>query len=559
MNCQYFHEQYVELLDPDTGPLRAARTELTEHLTSCRPCGQFYGGITRTLALLQPSRQVGASPHFKEQVMSVIAHEAKSGLSKVAVREGSRLKTWQLALAAGIAALLVSAALLFLKSRSAGEDFAKLSAFNLVRQACAAEESFFAGEGIISIVNEIVVQPVSDPTLAKLRWFPIMSLEASGKTRFHQLTLPAEPGEQYSACDYAWYDRKTGRFARVLMVKGKAVFANSCDGKAVYLLEPDAAGVLRVVETPVTQDFHAPKSPAEFLGIAAGLAYSLDEKHESLVSEAGRVKLRDGSAGRAIKVALPGGGPEEVADTYWLWKIRETDSTIAEMEWVVKGQSMLVVVVLRERSGSVTDTGIPWDLAGYKSPVGWPGAGAKPGIFPDMVLPDVSVQSMVERANCETYIFATDPPWASQRVITDILDVASPPHRMFAISYRAGDGRHVVLDQSASYNKMLGPLVKTGRLVYTSPNGFKVWSGPRGKWLAGILLQSMRATIKDPPSENRTGYMIETPAGTFPALAINGVISDDELHGLVDSLVPAKEYVQKQPAPGDQGKEEDRK
>ena len=124
--------------------------------------------------------------------------------------------------------------------------------------------------------------------------------------------------------------------------------------------------------------------------------------------------------------------------------------------------------------------------------------------------------------------------------ITDVLDIVSPPNRMFIITHRAQDGRHVVLLQSASYNKMLGPMTKLGKLVYTSPRGVKVWSGPRDKWLAGILLQSARATIKDSPSEDRTGYLLETPVGTYPALAINGQASDEELHRLVDSLVPAK-------------------
>ena len=160
-----------------------------------------------------------------------------------------------------------------------------------------------------------------------------------------------------------------------------------------------------------------------------------------------------------------------------------------------------------------------------------------------MVVPNVAVRHMVEKADFETYIFASGPPWAGQRVITDILDIASPPHRMFAISYRGEDGRHVVLVQSYTYNKMLGPKAKSmlAKLVYTSPTGVKVWSGPLDKWLAGILLQSARSTIKDPPSEERTGYLLETPAGTFPILAINGSLSDDELHGLIDSLVPAGE------------------
>jgi hypothetical protein len=89
---------------------------------------------------------------------------------------------------------------------------------------------------------------------------------------------------------------------------------------------------------------------------------------------------------------------------------------------------------------------------------------------------------------------------------------------------------------------MLGGFVKTGRLVYTSPNGFKVWAGGLDKWYSEILLSSARAWVKDKPSDNRIGYILESPAGTFPALAVNGPISEEELHSLVDSLIPAKEY-----------------
>jgi len=80
-------------------------------------------------------------------------------------------------------------------------------------------------------------------------------------------------------------------------------------------------------------------------------------------------------------------------------------------------------------------------------------------------------------------------------------------------------------------------------VVYTSPNGFKVWGGGPQKWFSQILLQSAQASIKDPPSEDRIGYVLESPSGTFPALAVNGPITDDELRKLVDSLMPAKEYL----------------
>ena len=49
--------------------------------------------------------------------------------------------------------------------------------------------------------------------------------------------------------------------------------------------------------------------------------------------------------------------------------------------------------------------------------------------------------------------------------------------------------------------------------------------------------------IKSGPSNDRTGYLLQTPSGTFPALAINGPMTDEELHALINSLVLAKKFV----------------
>jgi hypothetical protein len=558
MNCHEFHKGYVELLDPDSAAT-AARAELTEHLKTCRSCAQFYDEITRTVALLRPSTQVNASPQFKGNVMNKIIQEAKVGHAPAQSREPRRMKAWKPALAAGIAGLLVCAALLWLKFHSAGNSFAEMPAFSLFRQACAAEESLFKGEGIVSIVNEFVVKPISDPALAQGRFFPMNSMASSGKLQFDMLALPAKPGQGYTVEDRAWYDESTGRFARVMTVGHKAIFANSYDGASVYRLEPDAAGALKVVGKPVAADFRAPGSPADFLGLTAlltGKQGTLDEK-QSNISDAGEVTLPDGSAARVVKFTMdaPGASKEDremMGDTYCLYTIRKIGNTIAQVEFMMNGQSSLLI--RRLTAAPVTAQEVPWNLAGIEAqPTGiqtstTPGGSPSPKVSADMVLSNISVQHMVEKADFETYIFAADPPWASKREVTDVLDVASPPQRMFFLSYVAGDHRHVVLIQSPTYNKALGPAAKKGSLAYTSPNGCKVWSGPRGKWLAGILLQSARASIKDQPAENRTGYILETPAGTFPALAINGPLTDAELHALIDSLIPAKEYLKKFPA-----------
>jgi hypothetical protein len=45
------------------------------------------------------------------------------------------------------------------------------------------------------------------------------------------------------------------------------------------------------------------------------------------------------------------------------------------------------------------------------------------------------------------------------------------------------------------------------------------------------------------PHANRVGYILMSPAKTFMVLAINDPVSDEELQSMVDSLIPAGEYV----------------
>ena len=317
--------------------------------------------------------------------------------------------------------------------------------------------------------------------------------------------------------------------------------ANSFDGANVYDLAVPANGSPHITKQPISKDFKAPRSPAEYLGLGAGLKSGLDVKDESLVRDAGEVTLEDGAKCRQLKVGLwLEGGPKLAEDAYNLVTIREDDNIIEKTESIFKGQPYLIVRRGKTETGQEPKSG--WDLAEIAEQVGSTAQGG-PSILFDSVMPDVSVEHMVKKADFPVYIFAKSPSWAGDRNITDILDPVSPPHRMFAITYQAKDHRHVVLVQSLTYNKMLGPFVKTEKTVYTSPSGIKVWSGPQDQWLANILLQSARAVIQEPPVKEPTGYLLETPEGTFPALAVNGKITDEELHALIDSIVPAKSLV----------------
>jgi len=537
MDCRQVQHYLDDLLV--TGPSEAEPPELAAHLEVCPTCARQHELAQETLASIRPSHKIQVSPNLKEQIMNAVV-EIDARANQPREVPYKRAIQWKPLAMAALAASLVVVAGLYRWFGPAGGGPVPVSAFGLLTRAAAAEESLFNGKGIVHIVNEIVVKPVVNPELAQMRWLPVVSLEATGKLRFHQLRLAVKPGEELTIADQAWYDPATRQFVRVMMEADQLVFANSYDGERVYSIEAGTTGALRIAGTPRAADFQPPRSSAEFLGIAAGLSSALKEQDQSLVESAGQVTLADGSLARVVKVGFPRGGPEAANDTYLLFTIRAANDTIAEMEWRAEGESLLVT--RRLKTESVEKPGIPWNLAGIQVPAGGSKVAPKVGISPDMVVEDVSIKRMIEKADFETYIFASAPSWAGERQITDILDVASPPHRMFAITYRAKDRRHVVLVQSYSYNKMLGPLVRTGKIVYQSPNGFKVWTGPKDKWLGELLLQSARGTLKDPPAPDCTGYALESPAGTFPCLAVNGQISDLELHALIDGLVPAKEY-----------------
>jgi hypothetical protein len=151
----------------------------------------------------------------------------------------------------------------------------------------------------------------------------------------------------------------------------------------------------------------------------------------------------------------------------------------------------------------------------------------------------VSPDEIADRTISRTYVFSTDPSWTRKVHIVEITDPIFPGRKMYMFAAIADDGRHLVLAQSQTFNQMLASKIRQGRVIYTSPNGFKVWAGGPEKWYSQILLTSAREIIREKPSEDRVGYALESPDGTFPILAVNGPITDAELHSIADSLIPA--------------------
>jgi hypothetical protein len=522
-------------------PSEAVHAQALEHAATCPSCADEHRRAGKALAVLAARVPLRATPGLRTRILhdaaTIAAEENQVAMVKRSPRRLSlaHIRNSKLAMALAASVLIAGAFVLW---RGHGDGLSDSPAFTLLGKAYAAERTIFQSGRVVHIVNEIFVRPVADPALARARWFPIVSLDATGQPRFHQLSMGAKPVEDYTVRDECWYEAASGRFVRQLMVGDTPIYANSFDGHAIYWLNANSSGAAQVEKHAITADFRPPQNPESLLGIAAGLPARIDEKNTALVADAGEAALDDGTKGRQLRVSYPPPNAESKRNDYVLFTVRNDDNRIARIELIVEGKPLFEV--RRVKTETIDRANIAWNLAGVAEAVAKTAPGPPASITPDMVVKDVAVKQMIEKASFPTYIFQTNPAWAGEREITDILDIVSPPNRMFAISYRAQDGRHVVLIQSATYNRMLEPITKIAKVVYTSPGGVKVLSGPQDKWLAGILLQSSQATIKDPPSENRTGYLLQTPDGTFPALAVNGPLNDDELHQLVDSLVPAK-------------------
>jgi hypothetical protein len=546
MNCREYRQWIDDLLLRD--PVEAPPADVAQHLGECGECAREYALALETLEAITPRAVAVASPRLKQRIMAAIpaATLDESGIETAAqpIRSVSRWKhraaRMRLAIALAAAVLLAVTLFPFWPGPSPPRNS---SVLDLLARAEAAEAWLFAAGEVVAVAGEIVVEPVPDAALAEARWLPLVSLGADGKPRFDQLKLGGDPKEAYTIRDESWFDPSTRRFAHVLTLKGRPLFANSYDGRSVHLLEVDNQGQGRFKDEPVATGFQPPKDPSGFLGIFAFAKSSKDDLgSRQAVRDDGPTKLADGTPAHVLRLISPGGSSGPGLDSHVRVTIRDDNHRVESLELVVSGKTLYTVRHAEAPRGRDPEYG--WDLAGLKPAVEKGKGGAKSPVqtLADMVRISVTVEEMAKRADYPVYVFDRDPSWSARRQIVDMLDLPSPPHRMFAAVYPAKDKRHVVLAQAYTFNANLGPLARSGKLLYTSPAGIKVWSGKHDQQMAEILLSSMGSTglFVGPPAKDRTCYLLDTPEGTFPALAVNGVLTDAELHGLVDSLVRAK-------------------
>ncbi len=330
---------------------------------------------------------------------------------------------------------------------------------------------------------------------------------------------------------------------RIEALLARPLYANSFDGRSVHLLELGTLGRPRILDEPVAREFQPPTSPADFLGILAYVKTSTDDPgRRHMVRDEGPTKLPDGTPAHILRLGFVRDETNKLLQVEFRVTIRDDNRRVESISEVYQGRTLFTIRHSEAIGRPDPESG--WDLAGLKPAIEKDNVGAKSPvqILADMLRPSDTVEEMAKRADYPVYALGRDPSWSDRRQIVDMLDLPSPPHRMFAAVYPAKDTRHVVLVQAHTFNANLGPEAHAGKLIYTSPAGIKVWDDKNGPKMAEILLSSMGSTglFSGPPAGDRTCYLLETPEGTFPALAINGTLTDAELHGLVDSLVRAK-------------------
>jgi hypothetical protein len=472
-----------------------------------------------------------------------------------------RSRISKIAAAAAVLIVILGAGLWSFRPDSPG----KMSSFTLLARASAAEQSLFAGQQIVHIVNEIVLYPqrqldsrrlldeveshaMQDKNVAFIRnwlsqqWIPLYSLSADGQLRMHKLEVAEQAGESVTVSDLIWYEPATRRFVRVLKANDQVLFANAYDGGFVYVAQRGADGTLAVDREAVTAGFKVPDNPADFMGIAAGVEGSVPREHYPPIQDVATERLEDGTPVRVYTLGYA--DPWGTIGTYFLFKIGADTDVIDEVECVVDSRTSRIH--RRVAAESVDKPELSWDLSELtpqRAEV--TDLGVRTGKAAEVV----TVPQMAERATSPVYVFGRTPSWTQQAVIYDLPDESSAPARMFAATYRGKDGRDIVLTQGESFNRYFATLLKgvpnpeeQVPWAYASANGVRVIhqkDTTTEMWWTEFALKSSGFE----PVANRAGYVLMSPARTFMVLAVNGPISEPELHGVVDSLVPADQYV----------------
>ena len=211
------------------GELNAQSTaELLKHIDTCQVCRNLHQTLTaeeetiRTVFEVIGEKMEATKDRLVKQLDNYPPQPSLPISSQR--RSWGGLKIMKQVPKSAVAACIVFA-IMYLGwislSRNGSDTKEIMSGFSLFEQACAAEEILFSQQGIIHIVNHIIVQPdvmgnvlgsAESEEFAKTpneaydelnkyqthNWLPMCSLQADGQLRFDQLQLPKGEAVQAS-------------------------------------------------------------------------------------------------------------------------------------------------------------------------------------------------------------------------------------------------------------------------------------------------------------------------------------------------------------------------
>ena len=452
------------------------------------------------------------------------------------------------------AALILIAVSLFITN---GNNDNQVNPFKMLENVCIAENAFFKSAGITHIVTEIKVFPLPEnyrkesvltpetdvknlygPDLwFNHNWMPTLSLKCDGEFRMNQLKLANTNTESYIITDQAWYDPQTGFFKRIMEKDNQLIMGNSWNGTDIYEAYSENGEIVNTKEA-ITDSFRAPVTPAEFLGMTAGICHSLSEgEGEFNFKSIGEDQLDNG-----IEVDLYRSGFEDYdgeVQTYWLFKIEQETGNLAEMEFYIANNKQ--VTIKRTITEKIDNYDGGWILSEQEMNAG----DDTVSMNKDMYVDDVTVKHMKDKATYPTFVFGKMPKWCTERKIYDVIDPPSPGHRMFIVDYfNKTDNRHVMLIQSKSYNGMFVQFLKDDvdrkGAIFSHGEHHVYRGGPQEKWWTKVVLDSCNIEAE----EDRQGFLIWTGTETIPALVINGTTTAQELQDIIESLITSEQYLE---------------
>jgi hypothetical protein len=536
MSCAAVREYLDHLLA--TGRDHATEADLAVHLDQCPQCSRQRDIALATLARLQPSQTLSASQELKERIMS----KAPVATMPVVSRPTKAIRlprVWRLALATA-AVVIFGLSVPFVSNLLRPSGSGGYSALDLYGRVWAAENARLSGDQVVHVTSRIDVLPVADVEMAEARWLPLVSLDAHGQPRFHQLRLAAAPGQAYSVQVNMWFDSREHRFARVVQRDGALVYADSFDGQSLFTAEPDAQGRIAVTPAPVEREFVAPKDMAALSGLLGAMPPPTTANDNVHVTRAGSTTLGDGSSAYLLDVRPARLIPGVKDETHLRLTVREDEHTVVRSEFYFNDTPAFRIELQAVKQGE--DVAVGWNLArlGAFAPQVAPaqatlGSGHRSlfQVLKDAVVLDVSVEKMIASLSFEPYVFSENPVWTKERKIAIVM-------RGVLIAYVADDGRHVVLAQLGHPQR---PKTDADRLIHTSPSGVRVWSTSDAKRNAMIAFVSTQSMTGAQPAGDCTAYMVEVPGDLRLILAVNGTPREGEIEGLADHLVPARQLV----------------